>query len=250
MSLILAYPYTIIEATATITVAGSVDLTVGNYFTLTDTSGSSVQFAFQNNNTYDGTKYSGDLIIGIAAVNGSNDDVADRIRTVINIQTDVDIAASGSGAVVNLTQDAAGATGNTAITSTPAGNVSYTNFSGGTSPTAIATLENPQRANVRQSDDDIKVYRSRSGSPYSYVNRGVLYTLEYSVPVDTRASHDDIINLLRTAAQEEIKVTDHNSQVWRVRNVKSSIEFIEVGLPQGTCDEITTTTFRFRGLKI
>lgn len=119
-----------------------------------------------------------------------------------------------------------------------------------TSPTLTVTLENPQRANVRESSDDIKVYRSRTGLPYSYVNRGVFCTLEYSVLVDTRDAHNDVINLLRTAAQEEIRITDHNGQVWKVRNISGDIGFTEVGLPQGTCDEITTTTFRFRGLKI
>ena len=119
-----------------------------------------------------------------------------------------------------------------------------------TSPTSTVTLENPQRANIRAPSDHLRVYRSRGGVPYSYVNRGAFYRLEYTVPVDTRALHDSIITLLRTAAQEEIKVTDHNSQVWKVRSVINSIEFIEVGLPHGTCDEITTTTLLFRGLKI
>ncbi len=125
-------------ATATMTVDGAFDLTVGNYFTLTDTSGSSIQFAFQNNNTYDGTKYSGDLIIGIADVNGDVGDVVDRIRTVINIQTDVDITAGGlsNSATVVLTQDDVGEDGNTAISNATVG-LSSTNFTGGVEGDAV-----------------------------------------------------------------------------------------------------------------
>ena len=117
-------------------------------------------------------------------------------------------------------------------------------------PTLTVTLDNPMLSNARRADDDISLHRSRNGSVYSYVNRGYQYTLEFDVPVDTRVNHDAVLNLLRTAAQTEIKVTDHNAQVWKVRNVLDVSDFEEVGQPQGTCTEITMVQLRFRGLKI
>jgi hypothetical protein len=119
-----------------------------------------------------------------------------------------------------------------------------------TTPTLTVTLSNPILSNARRADDTLVRYRSRNGTPYSYVNRGYEYALEYDFLVDTRALHDSIIAFLRTAGADEFKVTDHNAQVWKVRNLEEISDFIEIGTAQGACDEATETSLHLRGLKI
>jgi len=103
-------------------------------FDLTDTSGASVTFIFlTGETTVDGSKDgSGRVKIGVNGAAGSAAAVGERVRDAINNQTDVAITAvETSGGVIGLTQDVAGAAGNTDIDMTGVNTFTGTNFTGG-----------------------------------------------------------------------------------------------------------------------
>ena len=118
------------KANGSITVSGNP--TNDGTFTLVDTSGSQVFIINTDDNDFDGATDDDDgrTPIGIQAVLGNNNNIADRITTAINGQTTVAITASRSNSVINLTQDNHGLAGNTTISLSNLSNVSKVDFAG------------------------------------------------------------------------------------------------------------------------
>lgn len=103
-----------VQANANINVTGFP--VSGETFTVQDTSGTSATFIFVGGvNTSDGSKDgSSRIIIGLAAL-ADSDALIDRMVLVFNNQTDIAVTAAHTDSKLRLTQDVAGAAGNTTL---------------------------------------------------------------------------------------------------------------------------------------
>lgn len=120
----------------------------------------------------------------------------------------------------------------------------------GTSSGLQITLPDPVLGDSELTNIRTKVRQAMDGTRYSFIRTPATKTLVFTLINLNKDKVQEFIDFLSSTAGEEIELVDYNNDSWQGYITTDPNEFQILGRKDGSCIEIATASFEFKGSKI